>query len=999
MRMKRKTTFRLAAAALAMTQLFTAAASAAFTNGFSCSYPVGEGLTYTRTEGKNTSGVQRANVLTYEPNTGVSPVMVYAGDTVYGSKATITNAVKYLQNQGKTVIGGTNADFFVMSSGVPIGLVIDKGTLISSDAWQYAVGFKKDGTAVIGRPTMGIRITGASGSCSVSYFNKTRTTAGAYLLDRSYDEATHFAAKGSYIVLEREDSTPVKAGGSVKLKVVSKGTGSSSFAIGENQMVLTKSDGANVPSWVDFPVGEEVTLSITAADPAWSEVEYAVGGKLLIDDGTVTTSGIDAASSRRARSAIGVKSDGTVVLYEIDGNQSSVSTGLTAAELGEELKELGCVRALCLDGGGSSAMALRQPGASETSLISSPSDGSQRACANYIFFTANTPSDGVTAHAVLTPSYRYILPGASTWFSIKGADASYGPAEAPADLVFEVSNDMGTVEGQTFTAGQKSGSATITASNGSVSGSMNVCVTGDVQSIALQSGGRSVSSVSVKPGQSVDLDALGYHLGQKMASADTAFTWTVSGGIGSVDEKGVFTAGSSMASGTLTCSYGNTRASIPVNVGMGDPQDASFVSTFEDGLGGFTASEGVSLSRVTDYTSVARGTGSLKALWDGESADGFTLSVSPADVADMNYLTLWARSENTHGTLTAVFTDAEGNELTAPLSAATVNGWKQLTAPVPEGAVQFTDLHFEKSSSGLSHSALLLDQIVLTAHHAVTNSDCPSVHLNSTAVTVDAGAKATISGTATMENGKYPVRAANITVKVDGKTQSGAAAMNGSGLTVTTGALAAGTHTVTIDVSDDAGSRTRVCATVTAGSAANAFADTASHWARGYASLLNTRGIMKGEGKGGSMYFYPDRNLTRKEFAVTMARTLGLDTSSADVSAFADSDSIPSWAAGAVNAVAKAGFMTGESRGGVMYFNPDADITRAEVMTVIGRLLPCGYAAASLNYRDASAIPSWAAEHVKTCVSAGIIGGYTDGTLLPLGRITRGEIAKVLALL
>ena len=215
-----------------------------------------------------------------------------------------------------------------------------------------------------------------------------------------------------------------------------------------------------------------------------------------------------------------------------------------------------------------------------------------------------------------------------------------------------------------------------------------------------------------------------------MASADTAFTWTVSGGIGSVDEKGVFTAGSSMASGTLTCSYGNTRASIPVNVGMGDPQDASFVSTFEDGLGGFTASEGVSLSRVTDYTSVARGTGSLKALWDGESADGFTLSVSPADVADMNYLTLWARSENTHGTLTAVFTDAEGNELTAPLSAATVNGWKQLTAPVPEGAVQFTGLHFEKSSSGLSHSALLLDQIVLTAHHAVTNSDCPAVHLS-----------------------------------------------------------------------------------------------------------------------------------------------------------------------------------------------------------------------------------------------------------------------------
>ena len=48
----------------------------------------------------------------------------------------------------------------------------------------------------------------------------------------------------TYIVLERLDSTPVTVNGSVRLKVVSKGTGNSSFAIADNQMVLTKSDGA-----------------------------------------------------------------------------------------------------------------------------------------------------------------------------------------------------------------------------------------------------------------------------------------------------------------------------------------------------------------------------------------------------------------------------------------------------------------------------------------------------------------------------------------------------------------------------------------------------------------------------------------------------------------------------------------------------------------------------------------------------------------------------------
>ena len=142
MRTSVKLPYRLIAAALAALQLCAGAAGAVFDNSFSYTYSLGSGLQYSRTEGKNSAGLQRANVLTYSPNTGVTPLMVYADEQLYGSKATITNAVKYLQNQGKTVLGGINADFFVMSTGIPIGLVIDSGELISSDAWQYAVGFK-----------------------------------------------------------------------------------------------------------------------------------------------------------------------------------------------------------------------------------------------------------------------------------------------------------------------------------------------------------------------------------------------------------------------------------------------------------------------------------------------------------------------------------------------------------------------------------------------------------------------------------------------------------------------------------------------------------------------------------------------------------------------------------------------------------------------------------------------------------------------------------------
>ncbi|MEE0048080.1 MAG: hypothetical protein UET83_02755, partial [Eubacteriales bacterium] len=78
MRTSTKRPCRLIAAALAALQLCASAAGAVFDNSFSYTYSLGSGLQYSRTEGKNSAGLQRANVLTYSPNTGVTPIMVYA---------------------------------------------------------------------------------------------------------------------------------------------------------------------------------------------------------------------------------------------------------------------------------------------------------------------------------------------------------------------------------------------------------------------------------------------------------------------------------------------------------------------------------------------------------------------------------------------------------------------------------------------------------------------------------------------------------------------------------------------------------------------------------------------------------------------------------------------------------------------------------------------------------------------------------------------------------
>lgn len=981
---------RVLAAVLSASILMTNYAFASFDSGFTYSYPIADGTTYSRSEGKNSAGMQKANIITYSPNSTVTPIISYSSDKLYNSSSTILSAANYLANAGYSVVGGVNADFFVMSTGIPIGLVIDEGELISSDAWQYAVGFQSDGSTVLGQPTMSMKVTGSSGTTSVSYFNKTRTTAGIYLLDSNYDNSSHFSANGKNIILERIDDSPVTVNGSVKLKVINKGTGSSAITITDNQMVLTQSDGA-AGDWVDFAVGEEVTLSVYASNSEWQSVQYAVGGKLLISNGTVSTSGIDSGSSKTARTAVGTKADGSLVLYEVDGLQSS-SAGLTAAELAEQMLSLGCTNAICLDGGGSSAMALSQPGASDVSLISSPSGGAQRACANYIFLLNKASSDGVAHHAVLTPTYRYLLPGGSTTFTVAGADNAYKAAPAPSDLSYAVSNDLGTVSGNVFTAGSETGTATISASNNDgVDGYMMVCVTSAINEIALQSGGNAIGSISIGAEESIDIDALGYHLGEQMGTSDSAFTWMVTDGLGSVDANGVFTAGATAGSGTLTCSFGSVSKSLPVTVGMGEPQSASLVTDFETSTSYNV--DGLTSSALTANTDVARGNQSLRL--SGDASTG-TLELPTTSVSDMNYVSLYARASSS-GTLSAVFKTTDGNETTAAFSAAPGTGYALLNCSIPANASTLTGIRFETVSG--SAYTLDLDHIVVSASYAITSTSSPAITLASTSLTVDTGASATISGSATMENGAAPVRSENFIVYVDGTKISGAVSRTGSSFTVSTGALSTGTHVVTVTVLDDAGNRAQASATVVAGSASSIFADTSGNWASGYAALLYTQGIMQGETSNGATYFRPTRNLTRMEFAVIMARVMNLDTSYSGSLSFADNASIPDWAKGSVYAVSQADIMNGSQVGSSLYFNPRNEITRAEVMTVIGRTLPRGFVSSSLPYTDTSKIPSWAEAEVKMCVQAGIISGYSDGTIKPLNSITRAEIAKILCVM
>jgi hypothetical protein len=110
--------------------------------------------------------------------------------------------------------------------------------------------------------------------------------------------------------------------------------------------------------------------------------EFAVGGFPILKAGK-PLSDLDA-TTLAPRTAAGASADGrTAYLVTVDGRLAG-STGMTVAELADLLGSMGASIAVNVDGGGSSTIAVREPGQPAATIKNLPSDGSERPVANGI---------------------------------------------------------------------------------------------------------------------------------------------------------------------------------------------------------------------------------------------------------------------------------------------------------------------------------------------------------------------------------------------------------------------------------------------------------------------------------------------------------------------------------------------------------------------------------------------------------------------------------------
>ncbi|MFE5818925.1 phosphodiester glycosidase family protein [Streptomyces sp. NPDC056479] len=165
-------------------------------------------------------------------------------------------------------------------------------------------------------------------------------------------------------------------------KVVSTADTPGSGPIAEGTTVLVGRE-AGAQQLRKFFAGEAVSVRhrLVAAS---SRIPYrfALGGYPVLDDGQPLPGLDDRASA--VRTAVGIADGGRrLVLLALDG-APEYRTGLTIAEVASVMRDLGSADAFSLDGGGSSTLVAREPGAATVSVRNHPSDGRERPVPNGI---------------------------------------------------------------------------------------------------------------------------------------------------------------------------------------------------------------------------------------------------------------------------------------------------------------------------------------------------------------------------------------------------------------------------------------------------------------------------------------------------------------------------------------------------------------------------------------------------------------------------------------
>jgi hypothetical protein len=309
---------------------------------------------------------------------GPRPVGLYRLRTTLSNEAvrgreTVSSMQRRLAAQATMV--GINGDFSRFADGVPSGVMLRDGVLITPPlSSRSSAGITLDGLLDVRR--VGFRGTwrGTGQRRALTDLNDTPGRNGISLFTSDWGRATP-RIDGSFSVVLSPFPASVPNTDLVAPVVSTAQGGAVSIAPGTAVLVARGNAAARLQA--EAAVGTSLTLRLILT-PDWATVADAVGGgPVLVRDGKPVYRSNEAftvsqIAPRHPRTAIGQLADGRIVMVVVDGRQPGYSVGMTTFEMALTMRRLGAVRAMQLDGGGSSTVAF------DGRVLNVPSDGRER---------------------------------------------------------------------------------------------------------------------------------------------------------------------------------------------------------------------------------------------------------------------------------------------------------------------------------------------------------------------------------------------------------------------------------------------------------------------------------------------------------------------------------------------------------------------------------------------------------------------------------------------
>ena len=952
------------------------------------------------------SDLRTEHYITYEPNRDVTPIVTYGGALT--DRSTVTAMAKELEKQDYRVVAGINGDFYNVSTGLPIGMVITDGILRSSDGGYHAIGFKKNGEAVLGKPA--VKVTAELGyegyneygepvemTRNIAGVNKARVSTGGiylYTYDFNAKHTTGTTEPGVDVICSVKKGS-LAIGETLKLTVEEVREGASATPVGEEQVVLSvneKSDIYYLNALRGMPIGATVTLNITAADDEWEDVEYAVGALYSLVENGAEVSGLPTGVS--PRTAVGQKRDGTLVFYTVDGRRAGHSVGASLSQVAQRLMELGCETALCLDGGGSTTLAVTTPDSLNTSVINRPSEGGERAVTNQIFLVADNNPSGQLSRFYVNPEYTYVLAGSRVKITAAAVDTRHIPMETN----YRLEADEGEMEDDILITPEEDAVITVTAYRNGKEGTATVYAVEEPDSVAVRNeSGKVITELHVTPGSVTELTASAVYNHLPLYADAELFDWEVTGGIGRIDENGVFTA-TAPGRGTVIASVGGVETEVEVTVSRMALQT---VEDFEDGSTIYapTPSGGLSALQNNNQEYVAYGRHSLELRYSmaPRSAGALMDYTLPAGYTGVN---IWVYGDGSGNTL--FFRTGGGEQI--PVCVLDFVGWQQCNVELPEGERELTAIGLEGVVEEVliptgeiilatltpTEGTIYLDQMVATFGDTV-DEEVPVVEaeLDEEEWLICGKVYDAVDEVLKEENISVSYNGEEMDFDYDKKT--GELELYLPEFEDSHEAIR-----VTVTARDASGNIGRASVDIDPLGVKHKFTDISKYPDAACVDFLYNSGVTMGYADG---TFRPNQNITRAQFAAMLYRYLGLNEEEyADVQLpFADLKSIPDYAVPAIRALYTEGIINGAyGKDGRLYFNPQSNLTRAQVIAMVGRTQEKGYDTAELNFADNASIPAYAVYYVQTMLAQGVIDGLAEGSFKPNALITRGQMAGIL---